>query len=308
MARVALMGMNVSKPAAGSSSSAASRAATSDALSPQAARASLHAAVALFGFAALFGQWIALPATAIVLGRTVIAALTLAVLLLARRQRAASASVRLAINGAILALHWVTFFAAVRLAGVAVALLGYASFPLFVLLLERRLFRGGAVERVTAVLATVGLVALVPEFTWSSGIVRGLMLGIASAFTFALLAVRNRRLVEQMTPSTLALWQNAFAALCLAPIVALGTPVSPTFIDVAMLVVLGVVCTGVAHTLFIASLQRVTAHTAAVVAALEPVYGIALAAALLHELPSLRTLIGGVLIVAAAIVASRRIA
>ena len=205
MARVAFMGMNVSKPAAGSSSSAASRAATSDALSPQAARASLHAAVALFGFAALFGQWIALPATAIVLGRTLIAALTLAVLLLARRQRAASASVGLAINGAILALHWVTFFAAVRLAGVAVALLGYASFPLFVLLLERRLFRGGAVERVTAVFATVGLVALVPEFTWSSGIVRGLMLGIASAFTFALLAVRNRRLVEQMTPSTLAL-------------------------------------------------------------------------------------------------------
>ena len=111
---------------------------TNDALSPQAARASLHAAVALFGFAALFGQWIALPATTIVLGRTLIAAVTLAALLLARRQRAASASARLAINGAILALHWVTFFAAVRLAGVAVALLGYASFPLFVLLLERR--------------------------------------------------------------------------------------------------------------------------------------------------------------------------
>jgi len=91
---------------------------TSEPLSPQGTRASLHAAVALFGFAALFGQWIALPATAIVLGRTVIAALTLAALMLARRQRAAPASVRLAINGGILALHWVTFFAAVRLAGV----------------------------------------------------------------------------------------------------------------------------------------------------------------------------------------------
>jgi len=257
------MGTNVSKPPADSRASNASRVVASDALSPQAARASLHAAVALFGFAALFGQWIALPATAIVLGRTMIAALTLAALLVARRQRVAPASIRVAMNGAILALHWVTFFAAVRLAGVAVALLGYASFPLFVLLLERRILGGGNVERVTAVLATVGLVALVPEFTWSSGIVRGLALGVASAFTFALLAVRNRKLVEQMTPSTLALWQNAFAALCLAPIVALGPPVSPTAIDIALLVVLGVVCTGVAHTLFIASLQRVSAHTAA---------------------------------------------
>jgi len=281
---------------------------TSEPLSPQGARASLHAAVALFGFAALFGQWIALPATAIVLGRTVIAALTLAALMLARRQRAAPASVRLAINGGILALHWVTFFAAVRLAGVAVALLGYASFPLFVLLLERRVFRGRGVERITAVLATAGLVALVPDFSWSSGILRGLALGVASACTFALLAVRNRNFVEAMTPSTLALWQNTFAALCLAPIVALGAPLSPTAVDVVLLVVLGVVCTGVAHTLFIASLQRVSAHTAAVVAALEPVYGIALAALLLHELPSLRTLIGGALIIAAAIVASRRIA
>ena len=128
-------------------------------------------------------------------------------------------------------------------------------------------------------LAVVGLVALVPEFAWSSGVVRGLALGILSAFTFALLAVRNRALVEQLAPSRIALWQNAFAALCLAPIVAFSGPsLSVTMTDVGLLLVLGVACTGVAHTLFIASLQRVSAHTAAVVAALEPVYGIALAA------------------------------
>jgi drug/metabolite transporter (DMT)-like permease len=73
-----------------------------------------------------------------------------------------------------------------------------------------------------------------------------------------------------------------------------------------LLVVLGVVCTGFAHTLFIASMRRVSAHTAAVVAALEPVYGIALAAWLLGEWPDTRTLAGGALIVLAALVASRR--
>lgn len=273
------------------------------------ARASLHAAVALFGFAALFGKWIALPATAIVLGRTVIASVTLAVVLVVRHQRVGRPDGRAAINGAILALHWVTFFAAVQTASVAVGLLGYASFPLFVLMLERRLVAGDRAERATAVLAVVGLVALVPEFAWSSGVVRGLAFGVLSAFTFALLAVRNRSLVIEMAPSRIALWQNAFAALCLVPIVALsGASLSPTTTDFALLLVLGVACTGVAHTLFIASMQRVSAHTAAVVAALEPVYGIVLAALLLDEIPSVRTLIGGTLIVAAAIVASRRIA
>jgi drug/metabolite transporter (DMT)-like permease len=282
---------------------------TSPSPTPAAARVSLHVAVALFGFAALFGKWILLPATTIVLGRTLIAAATLAIVIVLRRQRVGRPDVATAINGAILALHWVSFFAAIQVSSVAVGLLGYASFPLFVLLLERRLLRGGSFEWTTALLAVLGLAALVPDFRWSSDVVRGLALGIVSAFTFALLAVRNQRLVEQMTPSRIALWQNLFAAACLAAIVAFVPGVAmPTAADIAGLVVLGVVCTGLAHTLFIASMQRVSAHTASVVAALEPVYGIALAALLLHEIPGARTLVGGALVVCAAVLASRRIA
>src|SRR3954451_6408259 len=90
----------------------------------------LHAAVALFGFAALFGKWILLPATVIVLGRTVVAASTLAAVIVMRGQSIGRAQVATVANGAILALHWVSFFAAVQAASVAVALLGYATFPL----------------------------------------------------------------------------------------------------------------------------------------------------------------------------------
>jgi len=276
----------------------------------RAALVSLHAAVALFGFAALFGKWIALPAAAIVLGRTTIAALTLAAVGAARREPLGRPGIANAANGAVLALHWVTFFAAVQAASVAVALLGYASFPLFVLLFERRLTvrRGRAIDLATAVLATAGLVVIVPQFGWSSGDARGLALGIVSGFTFAWLSVRNRALAERMPPSRIALWQNAFAAACLAPVVAFVEPLHawPTPQEIALLVVLGVVCTGLAHTLFIASLRRVSAHAASVVAALEPVYGIALAAWLLHEIPGARTVLGGTLIVAAAFVASYR--
>jgi predicted dehydrogenase len=60
-----------------------------------------------------------------------------------------------------------------------------------------------------------------------------------------------------------------------------------------------------AHTLFIRSLRALSAHTASVVAALEPVYGIALALLLLGEMPPVRTLAGAVLIIGAALYATR---
>src|SRR4029077_12679846 len=165
-------------------------------LTPRTALVWLHAATALFGVAALFGKWIALPATAIVLGRASIAALTLAIIAHARGRPVGRPDRAVAINGAILALHWVSFFAAVQVASVTVGLLGYASFPMFVLLLERR-HASSAGQRgkyAVALLAMIGMIAVIPDYTRSSGTLRGLALGLVSGFTFALLAVRNRKL------------------------------------------------------------------------------------------------------------------
>jgi len=271
----------------------------------------LHASVALFGFAALFGKWIALPATLIVLGRTVTAAATLAIVARARRMPPGRGDRALLANGAILALHWVSFFAAVQVGSVAIALLGYAVFPVFVLLFERRLLRAHAQrEWMTALLATAGLVALVPDLSWTDSATRALALGLVSAVTFAWLTVRNRGLVADRPALGIALWQNLFAATCLVPVmlVTVHDIAWPRPADVGLLIVLGTVCTGLAHTLFIASMRRVSAHAASVVAALEPVYGIALAATLLGETPDGRTLAGGLLIVAAALIASRHAA
>src|SRR6266513_1446207 len=99
----------------------------------------LHVSVALFGFAALFGKWIALSPVDIVFGRTVVASITLAIVLRWTKHAAGSPSRALVLNGALLALHWVTFFAAIQTATVAIGLLGFASFPVFVLILERAL-------------------------------------------------------------------------------------------------------------------------------------------------------------------------
>jgi drug/metabolite transporter (DMT)-like permease len=284
--------------------------APSSPLPPATALFALHGAVALFGFAGLFGKWIDWHPAAIVLGRTSLAALALAAIIAWRHGAVPRPSPTMAGNGVLLAVHWVAFFAAIQASTVAVGLLGFASFPLFVPLLERALLgvrrrRGAWLQ---AALVGCGLVLLVPEFRWQSDHLRGLGWGILSGFTFAWMTVRTRGASALQRPETMALWQNAIAALCVVPLVlwqgGTGGPVGPVVL--LQVAVLAVVCTALAHTLYIASLTRVTASTASVVAALEPVYGIALAWWLLREVPDARTLGGAALLVAAAIVASRR--
>jgi drug/metabolite transporter (DMT)-like permease len=279
-------------------------------LSPAGALLALHASVALFGFAGLFGKWIAWDPAAIVLGRTVVAAAVLAFVVRWRDGAIGLPDAGVAANGVVLAVHWCAFFAAIQASTVAIGLLGYASFPLFVPLLERALLGVPLRPRalVDMALVTLGLVLLVPEFSWASRTAHGLAWGLLSGFTFALLTVRTRRMRATQGAARIALWQNAVAAVCVVPFV-LATGASPAALDgrtLGLVAVLGVACTALAHTLFAASLGRVAAATAAMVAALEPVYGIALAALLLHEVPDLPTLAGAGLLVAAAVIASQR--
>jgi drug/metabolite transporter (DMT)-like permease len=278
----------------------------------RASLAALHAAVALFGFAGLFGKWLAWDPVAIVFGRTVVAAAVLALVVLWRRTERDGPSAALAGNGVILAVHWVSFFAAIQASTVAIGLLGFASFPLFVIVLERILLgrRWNGPEIVTAALVVAGLAMLVPAYTLADRTVHGLAWGVLSGFTFAWLTVRNRAFRAGRRAISVALWQNVFAALCLAFIVFRpgGPAIQLTPTTLGLILLLGVLCTALAHALFIASLSRLSAHTASVVTALESVYGIVLAALLLGEIPDGRTCVGAALLVGAAIAASRRAA
>lgn len=278
-------------------------------LTPPEALAACHAAVLLFGLAGLFGKWIPWDPTAIVLGRTTVAAAALAIVIRATQGRLPPPTLALALNGVILAVHWTAFFAAIQVSTVAIGLLGFASFPLFVPWLERALL-GKPVTRAKvagAALVTLGLVLVVPDLSWGSGTAHGFAWGLVSGVTFALLTVRSGRLLARHRATAIALWQNVVAALVLLPFVLTGGMGGPFDAHVLSLVlVLGVACTALAHTLYTASLARVGATTAAVCASLEPVYGIALAWLLLGEVPGQRVLAGVALLVAAALVASWR--
>lgn len=271
----------------------------------------LHIGALLFGLTGVFGKLAAASASVIVFGRAGFAVIALACFAAVSRRSPWHALNRrdvrsLLVSGLLLAGHWVSFFIAVKVAGVAIATLGFASFPAFTVLLEGLIFR----ERIRlneimlVVLVSVGLILVTPTFDLASQATEGLLWAIASGLSFSLLSLNNRANAGRVPAVQAAMWQNAVVALCLLPFAAPQiSSVRP--LDWVWIGLLGVLCTGVAHSLFVASLAVIKARTAAVVFALEPVYGITLAWLLFHETPTLRMLLGGALIIVAIVASSR---
>ncbi|MEO0826417.1 MAG: DMT family transporter [Cyanobacteria bacterium J06642_9] len=269
----------------------------------------VHLAVFLFGLAGLFGKFLAVPATTIVLGRTGFASLALWGFLAYRRQSIWPQNRRdlagLLLLGALLAFHWVAFFHAIQISTVAIGLLTFSSFPMFVTVLEPWWFKSPLRWRdgLSAIAILIGVALVVPSYDLADRAVQGAIWGLLSGLSFAVLNLCNRGYVQRYSPEGMAFYQNAIACLCLLP---LGTAplLGLSIRDWSLLGVLGIACTALAHTLFIASLQRIRAQVASVISGLEPVYGIALAVVLLKEPLNLRTVLGGGLIVGVTVAAT----
>lgn len=275
------------------------------------ALAAAHGVAVLFGLTGILGALIRFDAVAITAGRAGFAATALLVLALAQRRPLLQglgprrAGIVLA-SGFLLAVHWITFFMAVKVGGVAVATLGFASFPAFIALLDVVLFREriGRAEGTMLALVTLGLVLVTPSFDVGDQGTVGLLWGLASGLSFAGLAICNRRGNRGMDAIQVAFWQNLVVALLVLPLLGLGLAGGAAAIDWASwfwLAVLGVLCTGLAHTLFVKSLEVLDARSAGMIIALEPVYAIACAWWLFGEEPSGRMLVGASLIILATV-------
>ena len=123
----------------------------------------IHSAVLLFGLAGLFGKMVGAPAAVIVLGRTVFAALALGLMLVLRGRITTPKRLKewciFVFLGALLAAHWTAFFHSIQISTVAVGLVTFSSFPLFVTLLEPYFFKEPLrpFDLLTALLIVVGL-------------------------------------------------------------------------------------------------------------------------------------------------------
>ncbi|MBF6030436.1 DMT family transporter [Pseudomonas sp. P115] len=272
---------------------------------------SAHITALLFGLTGIFGALIHASASVITFGRAAFA--LLALMVFAHLQdRALLRGLNLrklgiyAVSGLMLAAHWITFFIAIKVGGVAVATLGFASFPAFITLLDMAVFRDRPhlAEALLLLLVTLGLVLVTPSFELANQGTVGLLWGIASGLSFALLAMTNRRATDGRNGVQVVFWQNATVAVIMAPfavfdLVGLGA------VDWTNLIILGVLCTAVSQALFVKSLKGLNARSAGMIISLEPVYAIACAWWLFHEAPSYRMLAGAALIVLAIVLSAQ---
>lgn len=251
----------------------------------------LHLAVLLFGAAALVAQATSLGPLALTLGRCLVAAPVLLALTWGGQRRPLARGpllLQLAVAGPLLALHWVSFFHSMRLGGVPVALLSYASFPAFSLVLDACLPAAAVAQRqapswirvgqLTLLAGGLALLAGVPG-SMAPGRGAGLGWGLLAGASFAALTRWNAARVVQLGALRLAGLQLAGAALCLLPVAGVELARAGGR-DWALLLVLGLLCTALGHGLFIHALRRVHPFQAALAAGLEPVYGLLLAALL----------------------------
>lgn len=264
----------------------------------------IHTAVFLFGLSGLFGKLIDLPVMIIVLGRVVFASAFLFMVLLYRSEPLKLHKLQdyfaMLLIGALLAVHWSSFFLSIKLSTVAIGLLTFSTFPVFVTFLEPYFFkeRIKVTDIVVAAVAFAGVVLVVPEFQAGSQLTQGAVWGIVSGFTYALLSMLNRKYVKQYSSLVVAFYEQFIAAIILLPYLFLQLPVFRPA-DIFLLLVLGVVFTGIAHSLFIQGLKNCKTQTAGIISCFEPVYGIIFAALLLHEMPAMREIIGGSIILTA---------
>jgi drug/metabolite transporter (DMT)-like permease len=269
----------------------------------------IHIAVLLFGLAGLFGKWIPFHPVLIVFGRVLFASIALHGILIIRHQKISFSNKKtywlLALLGSFLAFHWVSFFHSIQLSSIAVGLLTYSSFPMFVAILEPVFFKEkpNTISILSTVLAILGIVIIIPEFNLQNVTFRAVLWGSLSALLFAILSLANRSLVRKHSALKIAFFEDGFATIFLIPFL-FFIPFSFSFKLLFQLILLGVLFTALSHTLFIDGLKKVKTQTASIIATLEPLYGILFGIVFFYELPSVKILIGGSIILIAVVISN----
>ena len=251
----------------------------------------IHFCVVLWGFTAILGKLITLPALALVWWRMMIVVAVLA--LLPRVWRAVRAVPQrtmliFAAIGVVVALHWLTFYGAIKLANASIAATCMAVAPIFMALVEPWVVKRRFDPRELLIgIAAVPGVALVVGGT-PAGMRLGIAVGILSTFLVAIFGSLNKRYVEHADPLAMTGIELAAGTVFLT-MVAIALPQAgfdlprPGARDATLLVVLAIGCTLVPFALSLAALKHTSAFSAQLAVSLEPVYAIALAIVLLGE-------------------------
>ena len=261
------------------------------AATPEVRRALLqiHLCVVLWGFTAILGKLISLPAFELVWWRMLLVVAAIALWPPVWRSLArldGGTWLRFGVAGVIVAAHWVTFYGSIKLANASVAATCMALCPLMMAVVEPWIAgsRFDPRELLVGVAALPGVVLVVggtpPEMR------AGIAVGVVSAVLVVIFGSMNKRYVLRAEPLVMT-WVELGAGAAFLTLVALALPgtgfLLPDDRDFALLATLAIACTLLPFTLSLHALRHTSAFTAQLAVSLEPVYAVLLAIVLLGE-------------------------
>lgn len=277
------------------------------------ARAIFVLTMVIFGTIGLFRRYIPLSSGFLAMTRGFIGALFLLLLVMAKKRSFDHMAIRknllpLIISGVLIGFNWILLFEAYRYTTVATATLCYYLQPTFVMLASPLVLK----ERLTAKKCLCSAVSLVGMVLVSgvtgvggsgAGELKGVAFGLGAAALYACVVLINKRL-DAVPAYDKTILQLASAALVLVPYVLLaekgGTGELTPFV-VVMILIVGILHTGIAYALYFGSMSALSGQTVAIFSYMDPIVAIVLSALFLREPMTAAGGIGAVMILGAAL-------
>lgn len=272
----------------------------------------LTLSMVIFGTIGVFRRYIPLPSSLVAMTRGLIGMLFLLLVMVLRKRGMNRAAVRrklglLCLSGAAIGVNWILLFEAYNYTSVATATLCYYLAPMFVipaspLVVGERLTAKKLICVLTALLGMV-FVSGVLESGGGSSDLKGVLLGLGAAVLYASVVLMNKQLGDVPAYDRTIVQLGSSAAVLLPYVLLTEDMGALTFTPgtIGLLLVVGIVHTGIAYALYFGSLMQLKAQTAAILSYIDPVVAVLLSALVLREHMSLLSGLGAVLVLGAAV-------
>ena len=278
------------------------------------AKASLILAMVIFGTIGIFRKYIPLPSGIVACARGILGVAFLLVFIKIKKIKMDREAIKkhlwiLLVSGGFIGLNWVLLFESYRYTSVAVATLCYYMAPIFVMIVSPFLLK----EKLTAKKVLCVIVALI-GMVFVSGVLdggisdvsemKGILFGLGAAALYATVIMMNQKLREVPTYDK-TIMQLGAAAVVLIPYILFVEDLSAVVLTpliVFMLIIVGVVHTGIAYALYFGSMNGLKAQTVALFSYIDPIVAIILSAMFLKEPMTIYSAIGAVLVLGATMI------
>ncbi len=269
-------------------------------------------AMIIFSTVGIFRKNIEINSSIIALYRGIIGVIFLMTVLAIKKQKIDFNKVKdnlgiLLISGFSLGLNWVLLFEAYQYTTVATATLCYYMSPIIVIIASHFLFaeKLNKIKAFSIVIALIGMVLITGFFNVEASEIKGILYGLSAATFYSLIILLNKKMpdipsydktIVQLLGSVVVVLAYVLIQGNITDIIALNTR------DLGLLIIMGVLHTGLAYVLYFGAVGNLRAQTSALYSYIDPLFAIILSVIFLGEAMGIMEIVGAVLILGATII------